>query len=66
MKKIRDPRDGRKWITMIAQRNMLGRDITAWVRGDGKISVYRSSDNPKQEIWIHDLTVSNYKDHMDY
>ena len=66
MNKIRDPRDGRMILTMIDQRNMLGKDVTAWSNKDGSISVYRSSDSPHQEDWIHGLNVSNYKASMGY
>ena len=64
--KVNDPRDGRRGLVMIEQRNMLGRDATAWRDHTGKISVYRSSDAPKQEEWIHNLNDKSYKDYMTY
>ena len=64
MNKIRDPRDGRRILTMIDQRNMLGRDTSAWSNKDASVSVYRSTDSPHQESWIHGLTTENYKEYM--
>lgn len=66
MHKIRDPRDGRKMLVMINQRNMLGKDVTAWKNKDGSISVYRSSDSLRQENWIHELKMENYKEYMNF
>ena len=66
MHKIQDPRDGRKKLVMIDQRNMPGKDVTAWNNKDGSISVYRSSDSPRQESWIHGLKMENYKEYMDF
>lgn len=63
---IRDPRDGRKRLVMIEEQNMLGKDTSAWQNKDGQISVYRSTDAPKSECWIHGLTVDNYRDYMEY
>ncbi len=62
--KIRDPRDGRRILTMIAERNMLGKDVTAWRSKTGEISVYRSVDSPNYEYWIHGLTLGNYAEEM--
>jgi hypothetical protein len=66
MHKIRDPRDGRKRLTMINQCNLLGFDATAWKSKDGEISVYRSFDCPKNEEWIHGLNLNNYEAEMEY
>jgi hypothetical protein len=65
MHKIRDPRDKRRWLILISQRNLLGRDRTAWRDHQGNISVYRSQDAPRCETWTHGLTDDNYKDMMD-
>lgn len=64
--KIRDTRDGRKWLTMINQQNMLGVDTSAWVSKDGEVSVYRSTDCPHSEVWIHELNLENYSKYMVY
>ena len=64
--KIRDPRDRRRFLTLIDQKNMLGKDATAWESKSGEISVYRSTDSPRQEIWIHGLNDANYKDYITY
>ena len=64
--KIKDPRDGRKQLEMIAQQNMLGRDVTAWLGRDRKVSVYRSTDDPQSGRWIHELEKNNYSDYMGF
>ena len=64
--KIRDPRDQRKRLTIIAQRNLCGKDSSAWVGKDGEVSVYRSTDCPRAEYWIHGLNSENYLEHMKY
>lgn len=65
MNTIRDPRDRRRKMTMITQRNMLGKDTSAWRDHNGEISVYRSQDSPKVERWIHNLN-ENYLEYMTY
>ena len=66
MSKIKDPRDMRRKLIMIEQRNMLGKDTSAWEGSDGEISVYRSTDSPRQGSWIHGLTMDNYKSEMEF
>jgi len=66
MNRIRDPRDRRKWLTMVQSFARLGRDCTVWTGKDLMYSVYRSQDAPRSEYWVHGLSKGDVGDYTPY